>query len=320
MSSRNRGRPVPWSAGYAPHGLGKELLAAICAVALLATLLTILFSSPDEPPVTIKQWSRQMPLDFATTAISEMAGTSATAEYGPPYNHNSDGQHAAFLHLQKWLGVSDPIDTANDYVLGPLKTFAGPTLQREIAEFERVQPNLKEDGIHSYETALKRAYVAKDGSVKIAPGLYEYVNNIMSAIVKLAQSGGLDGDLLTGRQFYGTDYTKPLLFIGDGGVLESRAKAQHLLGDQWGMMNETGSYPGQAWLWLYTVWYQIEPFKNSENADVLVMLAIGLLSLAFVCIPVIPGVRDIPRWVPLHRLIWREHYRLSHSEAADRRP
>jgi hypothetical protein len=34
-----------------------------------------------------------------------------------------------------------------------------------------------------------------------------------------------------------------------------------------------------------------------------------LLSLAFVCVPFIPGVRSIPRWIPLYRLIWREHYR-----------
>ena len=32
------------------------------------------------------------------------------------------------------------------------------------------------------------------------------------------------------------------------------------------MMNETGSYPGQAWLWLYSFWYQIPQF-NSDNPD-----------------------------------------------------
>ncbi len=33
------------------------------------------------------------------------------------------------------------------------------------------------------------------------------------------------------------------------------------------MMNETGSYPGQVWLWLYTFWYQVPPFNTSVNAD-----------------------------------------------------
>jgi hypothetical protein len=73
-------------------------------------------------------------------------------------------------------------------------------------------------------------------------------------------------------------------------------------------MNETGSYPGQVWLWLYTFWYQVEPFKSSPSGDLEVMLMMGLLSLAFVCIPLLPGVRDLPRRIPIYRLIWREHY------------
>ena len=39
------------------------------------------------------------------------------------------------------------------------------------------------------------------------------------------------------------------------------------------------------------------------------VLAIYALSLAFVCIPFIPGIRGIPRRIPIYRLIWREHYR-----------
>ena len=74
-------------------------------------------------------------------------------------------------------------------------------------------------------------------------------------------------------------------------------------------MNETGSYPGQPWLWLYSLWYQVEPMKSSPNADIQVVLIMIVLSLAFICIPLIPGVRDLPRWIPIYRLIWREHYR-----------
>ena len=69
---------------------------------------------------------------------------------------------------------------------------------------------------------------------------------------------------LQGR-FYNTDYTKSMLFLADGTYLEDHAVAQHLGGDQWGMMNETGSYPGQAWLWLYTFWYQIKPFSDEST-------------------------------------------------------
>ncbi len=148
-----------------------------------------------------------------------------------------------------------------------------------------------------------------DGSVRVAAGDYGPVPAILGSLLTFAQSGGLDGALLTSRQFYQTDYTKPLLFMADGGVLTNRADAEHLLGEQWGMMNETGRYPGQVWLWLYTFWYQIKPFSTSANADILVMGMMGLLSLAFIMIPFLPGVRDLPRRVPIYKLIWRDHYR-----------
>jgi hypothetical protein len=35
----------------------------------------------------------------------------------------------------------------------------------------------------------------------------------------------------------------------------------------------------------------------------------ALLSLGLIFLPFIPGVRSIPRWIPVHRLIWREYYR-----------
>jgi hypothetical protein len=35
----------------------------------------------------------------------------------------------------------------------------------------------------------------------------------------------------------------------------------------------------------------------------------AVLSLALICIPFIPGINRLPRWIPLYRLIWREHYR-----------
>ena len=67
--------------------------------------------------------------------------------------------------------------------------------------------------------------------------------------------------------------------------------------------------PGQVWLWLYTFWYQIKPFSTSANADILVMAVMGVLSLAFILIPFLPGVSDLPRRIPIYKLIWRDHYR-----------
>ncbi len=295
--------------GEGPTGLIRRVAVAVAVVTMLAIVLAVLFSSPDEAPSTIKQWSRHDPVGFAKTADEELGGTSETAEYGPPYNHGGQGQHAAFLAPQKWLGVAHPIDTATDYVIDPLRTVPDATLQSELSEYLGVGSPLKVDGIESFEREVRKASVGPERSLLIRPGEYENVDNMMRALLALAQSGGLEGDLLTSRQRFQDDYTQPLLFLADGGQLEERARAEHLFASQWAMMNETGSYPGQPWLWPYTFWYRVEPFKSSPNADLLVFIVMALLSVAFVCIPLIPGVRSIPRLIPLHRLIWRERYR-----------
>ncbi len=299
-----------WKGGYRSYDLVKEFSIAFGLVLALVLVLTVLFSSPDLKPSTIQSWSRGDPVDFVTTAVSQLDGTSGTATYGPPYNHNGDGQHILFIRPQKWLGVSHPIDTAKDFVLAPLAAIPSrPALQRALSSYQSASSPQQMAWTAAYTKALGKARANADGSISVPAGNDGPVPTLMNSLLTFAQSGGLDGALLTSTQFYQTDYTKPLLFMADGGVLSDRAQAQHLLGEQWGMMNETGSYPGQVWLWLYTFWYQIKPFSTSANADILVMAIMGVLSLALVLIPLIPGVRDIPRSVPIYKLIWRDHYR-----------
>jgi hypothetical protein len=299
-----------WKGGYRTYDIVKEACISFGVVLAAVVVLTILFSSPDEKPSTVQSWARTDPVDFVTTAITQLDGTSGTATYGPPYNHNSDGQHILFIRPQKWLGVSHPVNTSEDFVLAPLRAITGqPALQAAITAYESASADQQAKWTAAYEKAVANAKANPDGSVTVPPGDYGPVGTIMAGLVGFAQSGGLDGALLTSKQFYQTDYTKPLLFMADGGVLANRAQAEHLLGEQWGMMNETGAYPGQVWLWLYTFWYQIKPFSTSANADILVMAIMGVLSLALILVPFIPGIRDVPRWIPIYKLIWRDHYK-----------
>ncbi len=302
----------PWPGPFVRYDLIKELAVALGVVALLALVLTILFSSPDDPPTTIQSWSRAAPSDFVATSLSELAGTSELAEYGPPYNHAPEAtQKIGPLDLQSAAGVRIPIDTARDFVLEPLRALPGsPRLQRAIRIYEAAPPRLQEAWIAAYEAGLEGARYPGGEAVLVPPGRYGPVATMMGAELALAQSGGLDGALLAGEgRFYQTNYTKPLLFLAGGEYFEERAEGQHLLGTQWGMMNETGSYPGQVWLWLFSAWYQVEPFLESPNADALIFVVMAILSLAFICIPFIPGLKTLPRHLRVYRGIWRDHYR-----------
>jgi hypothetical protein len=47
---------------------------------------------------------------------------------------------------------------------------------------------------------------------------------------------------------------------------------------------------------------------SDANADLAVVGVMLVLSVLLVLVPFIPGLRDIPRWIPIHKLIWRRHY------------
>jgi hypothetical protein len=163
----------------------------------------------------------------------------------------------------------------------------------------------------TYDTAITDA----NGDYTVVPaGDYGPVPVLANALTNIAAKGSLDSLLLAGGNFYSTDNTKQILFFGDGAYLSDAATAANLQGNTWGMMNETGRYPGQAWLWLYSIRYQVPPFTNQasapvgSNADAYVMFVVLGLTAGLMFTPLIPGLRSIPRIIPLHRKIWKSYY------------
>jgi hypothetical protein len=310
ISERSAGQTSEQGVRTIPYDLLKEIAIAM-AVSLIVILgLAFFLSSPDVPSVTIQSWAQADPVDFTTTANDELAGTSVTASYGPPYNQGTGSvQSIGPISPQSWAGVHVLVDQPNDFVINPLKQAASNDTQLagQISTYQAASADQQTKWHDAYAKALKDAKVA-DGKVTVADGDYGPVPALLARLVQLGQTGALDGLLLSSNHFYQTDYTKPLLFINDGGYIVGLAHDQHLTGNQWGMMNETGLYPGQTWLWLYTLWYQLPPFNQVSYGDLLVVLVMALLTALLFLVPLIPGLRDIPRWIPIYRLIWRRYY------------
>ena len=309
-ATRTSRRAIPDSHGFPtrPYDLVKEFVVALVVVTLLTVVLAAVFSSPDEKAITMADWAAQAPNDVVATAAGELAGTTTSASYGPPYNTAADGQNLGPLKLQKWAGVRIPVDSAADLVLTPLSKVTGnPDLTTALATWNGATPDQQSAWATAYSDALSKA---PDNDPKQVPdGDYGPVPTISTAFLTLAQTGGLEGALTSSGNFYGGDQTRALLLLSDGAYIEDQARARHLGGDQWGMMNETGNFPGQPWMWLYTFWYQVPPFSTSDNADALVWGLMMVLTLGLLLLPFIPGLRSIPRWVPVHRVIWRDWYR-----------
>ena len=287
-----------------PYDLVKEFVIAMVVVGLLTVVLAAVFSSPDRNAITLANWANAAPEDVVATATAELAGTSTSASYGAPYNRAADGQKLGPLPVQRWGSVRIPIDSANDLVITPLSTVTGnPDLTANLQTWRAATPDQQTTWAVAYSDALA---AAPDGDpTKVASGDYGPVPVIATGFLALARSGDLEGLLTSHSTFYVSDETKPLLLLADGAYLEDQARADHLGGDQWGMMNETANYPGQPWMWLYTFWYQVKPFSTSDNADALVWALMAVLTLGLILLPFIPGLRSLPRHLGVHRLIWR---------------
>jgi len=303
--ARRAAEAAPWRGPTRRYDILKEGTAAVLVALVLTVGLASVLSSPDVPPVTVRSWVQVAPADFLATAASELNGTSGTAGYGPPYNANGTPQRELFAPANI-AGVRQPIDTAQTFVLGPLAKTAptDPQLAAALSTYNAASATQQGSWVKNYGDAVQKVTFAS--GTPVMPKADDGPVPVMLATeLTLARSGALDGDLSAQQPFYGTDFTKPLLFLADGEYYANQATAMNLTGDQWGVMNETGSYPGQPWLWLYQLWYHVPGWENSFNLDLIAIYMTGLGTLLLLFVPFIPGLRDIPRLIPVHRLIWR---------------
>jgi hypothetical protein len=304
-----------WRGPTRRYDILKEAGIAGAVVLVLVVVLASVLSSPDVPSVSVQSWAHATPGDFMATSAAELAYTSETATYGPPYNNSPTPAGSGYVQkiIVSWqliTGVEQPIDSARTFVLSPLSALAPtePALGAALHRYEAAPRATQKAWDAAYLKAVPHVTFA--GGVPSVPAAADGpVPILISSELTMARSGALDAALLAQHQFYGTNFTKPLLFLEDGSYFSTVATSFHLLGTQWGVMNETGSYPGQPWLWLYDLWYQIPGFRTSTNVDLIAVYMTGIATILLLAVPFVPGLRDVPRYVPVHRLVWRSRNR-----------
>lgn len=93
-------------------------------------------------------------------------------------------------------------------MLGPVRSITGQhPLQAAVSAYWSASDAQQAKWTIAYENALAKASSNPDGTITVPAGGYGPLPTIMSGLLNFAQAGGLDGALLTGRQFYQTDYT-----------------------------------------------------------------------------------------------------------------
>ena len=344
-----------WVGPQRKYDLLFEGTVAIVIVAVITVAASILFGSanggltyPGGPPskpgaaFTAKYWATSPTIDdqgkvdpnggqadFVATVVTELDGSSGTAGYGPPFNDTSGAsQEIGKVSLtgiaNSIFGLTQPVNSANDFVLAPLSQIVAPydpkvasAVQQYEAAGGSLQPGVSADKLVSdqqatwlknYTDALSKGSVA-NGVITVPAGDYGPVPVIVQSELNIALNGALDNYFAGGSNQINTDPFKATMFYSDGAVWSQVAAGQGLTGDQWGVMNELWNYPGQFWLILYAIPYHIPAIGGSAAADLWVGTLVVIIGMLLqLLLPWIPGLRDIPRVIPFYRVIFRKYY------------
>jgi hypothetical protein len=293
-----------------PYDLLREGLIFLGVIVIVILLLASVLGSPDYPTVRGEDVAKIQPVAYLKTCANILAGNSSIQNYGPPYTPDEEKAQNLFgIDPQNWFGVTIPIDPQRDFIISPLERTAviNTQLSASMEEYKSATPEQQMAWANAYLAALDKATV-ENGEVQLPTGDYGPVSPMMDGMLALGRAGLLEGALESSARLpFDTDFTRSLLFFQDD-VDASVAERLDMTGDQWGVVHETGNYPGAWWLWPYAFWYQIPPMSDSPNADVQAIALITLVFLIIFFVPFIPVLNRLPRWLGIYRLIWRDWY------------
>lgn len=302
-----------------PYDLIREGLIVFALVAVLVFIPATLFSSPDYPTVRGEDVAKRQPIAYLQTTANILAGNSEIQTYGPPYTSDNDNaQKVLGIAPATWFGVTMPLNPKEDFVLKPLARVAmlNQEIDAALQTYQAATSDQQQAWLQAYLGALDKATVENE-TVKLPDGDYGPVPTLMNGMLDLGRASLLEGALDNNSQLpYTMDFTRSLLYFQDD-VDHNVADSLNMTGGQWGISHETGPYPGAWWLWPYTFLYQVPPMATSANGDLQVaVLVLVVLVTVPLFVPFIPGLNQLPRWLGIYRLIWRDWYRRERHNSA----
>src|SRR3984957_11455901 len=183
---------APWRGPNRRYDILKEGTIAAVIVLALTLGLAALLSSPDVPPVTVATWARVAPAAFLATAAAGLNGTSKSATYGPPYNNQNGSVQKLLFSPQTIPGVTQPVNAAQDFVLGPLATLAAtdPGVAAPLAAYRAASAAQQLKWATAYGNAVAKVKFA--GSSPVVPAADDGpVPALMAGAVPLARRAAL---------------------------------------------------------------------------------------------------------------------------------
>jgi hypothetical protein len=276
------------------HVFWKYPILAVVLLVVVAVLAAAV-GSPNWPKDTIAGATKNNPGGAIMAFTQELDGTAT-----------STGNAAEF-------GMGDP---GQVFVMNPLRQAApllGSDVQSAVATYDAASAQQQQAWASTYDKALGTITASGGGEMEGIPspdfskidtlkGDFGPVPVLVKVDLQLAQSGYLEQYLEAvepGHSFHLTN-----IWLYDHPNLLNTAVDQGLTDDQWGMVKERGFPVGPWYLFIPAVFHVYFPGGTTGPGFVLWNLLFAAI-LLFV-VPLVPGVRDIPRYLKLYRFIY--HY------------
>ncbi len=277
------------------HVFWKYPILAVVLLIVVAVLAAAV-GSPNWPKDTIASVTKNNPGGAIMAFTQELDGTST-----------STGNAAEF-------GVGDP---GQVFVMNPLRQAApllGTDVQSAVATYDAASAQQQQAWASTYDKALGTITASGGGAMSAAipspdfskidtlKGDFGPVPVLVKADLQLAQSGYLEQYLQAvdpGHSFHLVN-----IWLYDHPNLLNTAVDQGLTDDQWGMVKERGFPVGPWYLFIPAVFHVKFPGGATGQGFVLWNLLFAAILLFIV--PLVPGIRDIPRYLKLYRFIY--HY------------
>lgn len=266
-------------------------------LAIVLIVLGIVVGSPNTPRDTIAGVSEKNPGGAILAFAQELNGTSASWA--------NVGDH----------GMGEPSQV---FVLSPVSDFAsllGTKVTQAVSTYEGASPTQRRTWAGAYEQALGTITPEVTGEAEasgLTPspdyaqldtlrGAFGPIPTLVQADLMLAQRGYLE-QYLVGRD-PGHSLQLGTIWLYDHPDMLNTSNLNGLTDDQWGMLKERGFSVGPWYLIIPSIIHVKFPGGSVGTGFVLWNLLAALIFL--LAVPLLPGLRDLPRRLRLYRLVYR---------------
>ena len=293
------------------HVFWKYPIISVVLMALVAVLAATI-GSPNYPKDTIAGVTKDNPGGAVMAFTQELDGTATSSGNAQEFGTGDPGQVFVLNPVRAAVPLLGPITLAN------FPTLQVSDVQQAVTAYDSASSDQRMTWASTYDTALgtipagggAAAGAGEMGAGSVGPdfakvgslkGDFGPVPVLVEADVQLAQTGYLEQNLQSVDP--GHSYHLVNIWLYDHPNMLATAVDQGLTDDQWGMVKERGFSVGPWYLTIPSVFHVY--FPGGATGQGFVLWNLGFTLILLFVIPLVPGVRNLPRILKLYRFIYR---------------